>query len=72
MPSHLLKLKYVKAVTKASHCGQRGGFEQQEVLVQWRGIVASRQALNAMYQVSVLILRLGHHLHNTTNLLEDR
>lgn len=64
MTGHLLKLQDVKAVTKASHCGQRGGFEQQEVLIQWRGIVAGWQALNALYQVSVLVLCLGHHLHN--------
>ena len=34
---HLLQLEDLQAVAQAGHGGQRGGLEQQEVLVQRRG-----------------------------------
>lgn len=58
----LLKLENVQTVAQTCHGGQRRGFEQQEVLVQWRGPSGWRKGLDAEDQVPVLPLSLIHHL----------
>lgn len=57
----------MQAVTEAGHSGQRGGFQQQQVLIQGRGTLGGGQTLNTLDQVSVLDLRLAHHLEQNKN-----
>lgn len=58
----------MQAVAEAGHSGQRGGFQQQQVLVQGRGTLGGGQTLNTLDQFSVLALRLAHHLEQDKNI----
>lgn len=62
LPGHLLQVQDVQALVEAVHGGHGGGFEHQQVLVQWGEAGGGRQALDALDQVPVLALGLAHHL----------
>lgn len=71
LPSHLLELQDMQAVAEAGHGSQRGGFQQEQVLVQGRGSLGGRQTLNTLDQVSVLALCLAHHLEKEYLLVNE-
>lgn len=65
LSGHLLQVQDVQALVEAVHGGHGRGLEHQQVLVQRGEAGGGGQALDALQQVSVLALGLGHHLEGS-------
>lgn len=62
----LALLEDVQTLPQAAERGRRGGFEQQQVLVQAGHRSLGGQRVDGVDQVLLLALGLGHHLRRGT------
>ena len=55
-------LEQAEALAEAAEGGRRGGFQEQQVLVQGGERARTWQRLNGMHEVLLLSFHLAHHL----------